>query len=342
MYHLRLKGNHYQMGVKRGRIFQKCKIAFPLHLDHFQLEHGRKSEQILNGFFPEVCEEIKGVSDTIGADYLSFASWMLCMGCCMYNLKDNIPVEIRGCTAFAYLRDNHIIYGRNNDLPPYLKNGSKSEIYSPSNGNRFNITTSSFINGEEGLNEHGLAVAMTFVMTNLEKIQAGFNSCFIVRYLLEKADSTENALFLLMQLPVASNCNILIADKNGEMMVVECTPCEKRIREAVSMDHGKIVCTVNSFTSDEMKQHDAAKGNDYHSAKRYQTVMENFSTCIKGNLIEATKQLLKGKYGFICQYDDPDFETVWSSVFDLKTLMIYRAEGDPRKKTFITDNRLLI
>lgn len=46
MYHLRLKGDHYQMGVKRGKIFQKNNIIFPLHLDNFQLEHGRKSEQI--------------------------------------------------------------------------------------------------------------------------------------------------------------------------------------------------------------------------------------------------------------------------------------------------------
>lgn len=217
MYHLRLKGDHYQMGVKRGKIFQKNNIIFPLHLDNFQLEHGRKSEQILKEFFPEVCEEIRGVSDTVGVSY---------------------------------------------------------------------------------------------------------------------------ALLLLMKLPVASNCNILIADKNGEMIVVECTPYEKRIRKAVSMDNGKIVCTVNSFTSDEMKRHDAAKGNDYHSAKRYDTVMESFSTHIKGNLIEATEQLLKGDYGFMCQYDEPDFETVWSSVFDLKNLMIYRAEGNPRKKKFVVDSRL--
>lgn len=340
MYHLRLKGGHYQMGVKRGKIFQKSNIIFPLRLDEFQIEHGRKSEGILKEFFPEVCEEIKGVCDTIGVSYQWFVSWMLCMGCCMYNLEDNIPVEIRGCTAFAYFKDNRVIYGRNNDLPPYLKSGSKSEIYSPAKGNRFNITTSSFINGEEGLNEHGLAVAMTFVMTRLENIQAGFNSCFIVRYLLEKANSTENALSLLLKLPVASNCNILLADKSGEMIVVECTPYEKRIREAVRLDNGKIVCTVNSFTSDEMKQYDAARGNDYHSAKRYDTVMGNFGTHIKGDLIEATERLLKGEYGFMCQYDEPDFETVWSSVFDLRSLMIYRAEGDPRKKKFIMDSRL--
>lgn len=341
MYHLRLKGEHYQMGVKRGLIFQKAKMAFPLHLDKFQIEHGKASEKILKEFFSEVCEELLGISDTMGIDYLSFASWMLCMGCCMYNLEENIPVEIRGCTAFAFSRNGRIIYGRNNDLPPILSEGSKSEIYAPTGGNRFNITTSSFVNGEEGLNEHGLAVAMTFVMTGIEKIQAGFNSCFVVRYLLEKADSTESAISLLMPLPIASNCNILLADKSGNMVVVECTSTLKRIRKPEILKKGNIVCTVNSFTSDEMKQHDDAKGNDYDSAKRYGVVMNSFSNYITDDVIETTKLLLKGEYGFMCQYDnEPNFETVWSSIFDLKSLVIFRAEGDPRKNRFIIDNRL--
>lgn len=342
MYHLRLKGDHYEMGVKRGKIFKKCQITFPLRLDGFQLEHGKQSEKILRKFFPEVCEEIRGVSDTTGADYLQFVSWMLCMGCCMYNLESNIPVEIRGCTAFAYSKNGRLIYGRNNDLPPYLRDGCKSEIYAPRDGNRFNMTTSSFINGEEGLNEHGLAVAMPFVMTDLKKIRAGFNSCFIVRYLLEKADNTEQAISLLMDLPTASNCNILLADKSGNMAVVECTPTLKKVRKAESFDDGRIVCTVNSFTSDEMRRYDDANGNDYDSCKRYKTVIDSFASGqIRDDHIETTEQLLRGAYGFMCQYDDePDFETVWSSIFDLESLAVYRAEGDPRKKKFVSDNRL--
>ena len=187
MYHLRLKGDHYQMGVKRGTIFQKGNISFPLHLDAFQLEHGKQSEQILKKYFPEVCEEIRGVSDTIGADYLSFASW---------------------------------------------------------------------------------------------------------------------------------------------------------IREAIKSDGDSIVCTVNSFTSDEYTPFDDANGDDYDSGKRYKVVVDSFTNKIKDNYLEETKQLLMGKYGFMCQYEDPNFETVWSSIFDLESLMIYRAEGDPRKKRFISDNRL--
>lgn len=341
MYHLRFKGNHYQMGQKRGHLFQKANLSFPLHLDDFQLTHGRQSEKLLEKFFPEVCEEIRGVCDITGNDYLPFVSWMLCMGCCMYNLEENIPVEIRGCTAFACVADGNIIYGRNNDLPPYLRDGSKSEIYSPENGNRFCITTSSFINGEEGLNEHGLAVAMTFVMTSLSEIKPGFNCCFIVRYLLEKASSTDNAISLLMDLPIASNCNILLADKSGRMAVVECTPEKKKIREAEPCKNGRVICTVNSFTSDEMKRYDCSGGNDYDSAIRYQVVMDCFSHLSNNDLIEQSQQLLKGEYGFMCQYDkELNFETVWSSVFDLNSLMIYRAEGDPRKNKFILDKRL--
>lgn len=342
MYHLRLKGDHYEMGVKRGKIFRRCQISFPLRLDDFQLEHGKRSEEILRTFFPEVCEEIRGVTDTIGAEYLQFVSWMLCMGCCMYNLESNVPAEIRGCTAFAYSGGGRIIYGRNNDLPPCLREGSKSEIYVPDNGNNFQITTSSFINGEEGLNEHGLAVAMTFVMTDLKKIRAGFNSCFLVRYLLEKADNTEQAISLLMNLPTASNCNILLADKSGSLAVAECTPDLKKIRQAESFKEGRIVCTVNSFISDEMKPYDDARGNDYDSRKRYGVVMDSFASgLVRDDYMETTKQLLKGDYGFTCQYDnDPDFETVWSTIYDLQSLVIYRAEGDPRKKKFIRDNRL--
>ncbi len=230
MQHFQFSGEHYRIGVERGRRFQQAGITFPLQLDAFQLAHGHKSLLLLQDCFPEVCKEMQGFCDTMHIDYSSFAAWMLCMGCCMYNLKQNLPVEVRGCTAFAFTKDGHVLYGRNNDLPPYLRKDCKSELYMPAGGNSFWLTTSSFINGEEGLNAHGLAVAMTFVMTRLEKIRPGLNACFLVRYLLEKADSTAQALSMLMDLPVASNYNILLADRQGHMAVVECTPQRKHVR----------------------------------------------------------------------------------------------------------------
>ena len=70
----------------------------------------------------------------------------------MYNLEYNIPVEVRGCTAFAYSSNGRTIYGRNNDLPPYLREGSKSEIYAPKNadlkGNLIALSNAAFGDGE--------------------------------------------------------------------------------------------------------------------------------------------------------------------------------------------------
>lgn len=51
---------------------------------------------------------------------------------------------------------------------------------------------------------------------------------------------------------------------------------------------------------------------------RFISVMLDFA------FIENTKRLLKGEFGFMCQYDDePDFKTVWSSIYDLRGLIIY-------------------
>ena len=270
MYHLRFKGNHYDIGVKRGKIFKKCNIKFPLNMDEFQMKHGIESEKVLSKYFKEVCEEVKGITDTLEIDYYKFISWLLAMGCCMYNLEDNFPVEIRGCTAFAINYKNHIYYGRNNDLPPYLKKNSKSEIYKITNRNKFNITTSSFINGEEGINEKGLTVAMTFVGTKFEDIMPGFNSVFIVRYLLEKANNVDEAKNLLLDLPVSSNCNILLADNCGDMIVIECSPKEKNIRKPIKInDDLSVICTVNNFKTESMKKYEWDEKDEYNTSERY-------------------------------------------------------------------------
>ena len=93
MEHFSFEGGHYEMGVRRGKIFRNNKVTFPLHLDIFQREHGEKSEKILRDIFPEVCEEIRGASEGAGISYRELASWLLCMGCCMYNLEENIPLK---------------------------------------------------------------------------------------------------------------------------------------------------------------------------------------------------------------------------------------------------------
>lgn len=342
MYHLRLKGSHYEAGFKRGSIFKKFGVTFPIKLDNFQKAYGEKAGLVLKKYFPEGYEEVKGITDALNINYDEFLSWMMCMGCCMYNLDDNIPV-VKGCTALAFTHQGKTYYGRNNDLPPFLKKSCKAEIYTLNNTPKFYMTTSSFVNGEEGMNEKGLVVAMTFVMTDLEEIKPGFNTVFIVRYLLEKATNTKEAINLLYQLPIASNGNILIADKSGEMVVCEISPEEINIRGPIINSQGeKFIVTTNEFTSSLMKEKEAIT-ETYESSLRYEVAVKALNKLTnQENPVDYTKALLKGDFGFMCQYDKKDnFVTVWSSLFDLDNLLIYRAEGDPRKAQFKIDERMI-
>ncbi len=96
MYHPRLKGSHYDMGKKMGIIFKTGNVHFPIRLDSFQKKYGKESGYLLQKYFPEAAEEIKGITDVTGYDNEIFTSWMMCMGCCLYNLEETNSVEVRG------------------------------------------------------------------------------------------------------------------------------------------------------------------------------------------------------------------------------------------------------
>lgn len=272
MYHPRFKGTHYEMGKKMGKIFKTCNAQFSIKLDAFQSEFGKESGKLLKQYFPLAAEEIRGITDVIEFDYELFTSWLMCMGCCMYNLEEMASVEVRGCTAFSFIHNGTVYYGRDNDLPPFLKKISKSEYYQPENRNSFILNTSSFINGEEGVSEYGLAAAMTFVLPKLEEIKPGLNSVFLVRYVLENCKTVKEGIEALNILPVASSCNILLTDRSGEMVVAECNPLRTHLRFPDKNDKGEsFIITVNHFTSKEMWQHDASNRDVYSSQTRYIT-----------------------------------------------------------------------
>jgi hypothetical protein len=136
MYHPRLKGTHYAMGQKMVNIFKRCNVKFPIRLDPFQMEFGKKSGMILKQFFPEAAE-IKGITDVLGYTNELFSSWLLCMGCCL-DIDWGDPTEVRGCTAFSFEYNNQVCHGRNNDLSQFLKKTSKNEYYEPENKNSSN------------------------------------------------------------------------------------------------------------------------------------------------------------------------------------------------------------
>lgn len=54
----------------------------------------------------------------------------------------------------------------------------------------------------------------------------GLNAGMLVRYLLEKCKTTNEALAVLKSIPIASQQTLTIADREGNIVVVECN-CEE-------------------------------------------------------------------------------------------------------------------
>ncbi len=90
-----------------------------------------------------------------------------------------------------------------------------------------------------------------------------------------------------------------------------------------------------------MKKHDASNQNVYQSETRYKTAYNALSDIDYNDGFEHAKKILSGYYGFLCQYDKKlDFDTIWSSIFDIKNYKIYRAEENPRRAIYKEDKRL--
>jgi len=241
------------------------------------------------------------------------------------------------CTCFAFATEEEIVFGRNSDFLVSLEKLYMNCLYKLNGCHGFNGNTTAFVQIEDGVNERGLAVGLTFVYPHIRK--PGLNAGMLVRYLLENCQNTDEAVKELHRLPIASAQTITLADKTGNIAVVECNP-EKVI--LIKPENGEnFVATANNFNSEEMRIFRNPAIDDWRSDDRYNTVYNALISEKNNYSVEFAKSLLAGKYGFICQYDRKSgADTVWSVVYDLKRDRIYRVEGNPSRKRFLEDERL--
>ena len=332
MYHGRFKGRHYEAGFKWGRIlyaYGKVINDSPT----FNLTEERKTfaSQCVSqyeNYYPEILEEIRGIADGQEVPFDTLATILFSMYC--FELENK-------CTCFAIADDDNILFGRNSDFYTKLEKLNMNCLYQLEDVCSFNGNTTAFVQMEDGVNEYGFAAGLTFVYPHMRK--PGLNAGMLVRYLLEKCTTTEEALNELHHLPIASAQTITLADRKRDIAVVECNP--EKIVELRPKENDDFVATTNNFNSDEMKLFRNPEIDDWHSDERYSTVC----SVIKNNKgtysLNFVKDILSGKYGFTCQYDRKlGADTVWSVVYDLENNRVYRAEGNPLRRKYVEDKRM--
>ena len=334
MYHGRFKGTHYEAGFKwgsqlrkNGKILDFCPTY---ELTEEKYSFAKACIKEYEKYFPEVLDEIQGIADGNEVPVETLQAMLFSMYCFTFDNK---------CTCFAISTGSEIIFARNSDFLVSLEKLYMNCLYDLRKGYSFNGNTTAFVEMEDGVNQYGLAVGLTFIYPMLRK--PGFNSGMLTRFLLEKCKTTYEALEVLKQLPIASAQTLTIADKRGDIAVVECNP--EKIVIIGAKEKYNFVATANNFNSAGMKMYRNPDIDDWYSDKRYNTVYTALETRVEEYSIEFAQRLLSGEYGFMCQYDrKKDADTVWSVIYDLKRNEIWRVEGNPGRKGFKQDVRMKI
>ena len=332
MYHGRFKGTHFEIGKKWGQLLKKNHKSLadniPFEITDEMKEFSKQCLPYYKKYFPEIVAEIDGIADGQVMD----PNFLYTVLFSMYAL-----VRVTNCSSFIVKNDQNFLIGRNSDFLTEIEKLYMNCLYdfNESDSYSFSANTTAFVEMEDGVNQWGLAIALTSVFP--ETIKPGMNVGMILRLLLEKCRSVKEALKLLETLPRCTSGTLVLADPSGEACLVEYTNDTLSYR---FLKNNGYLCATNSFHLPEMLSRKLLVEDDWFAEERYETLenylSENFQSL---GLLEA-KQLLGGKYGFVCQYDrKTGKDTVWSSIYDLKNNQVYRCEGNPARKKFKEDTR---
>ena len=327
MYHVRFKGNHYEIGFRWGSLLAKHgKIILdyiPFPITEKRMEFANQCLPVYQEYFPQIVMEIQGLSDGQKCSVEQLQAVLFSMYA--------IPPAC-SCSCFAVTNGEHILVGRNSDFLTELEKDNKNVIYQfSSNSYSFTGNTTSFIQMEDGVNEKGLAIGLTSVYP--PSIQPGMNAGLLLRFFLEKCQTVEEVTQWTEKLPISSAQTFTVA-------VLECCADSLQVRRPIG--DAPYVCATNLFHSDKLASKNLPDIDSWEAEPRYQTMVQALEHKAAQMGTEDAKELLDGKSGFLCQYDrETGKDTVWSVVYDLKNHRIYRAEGNPSHCSFREDNRFL-
>lgn len=334
MYHTHFRGTHYHIGYSYGSALKKHgnyilkQVPWPIGPD--QISFAAACRPFYQDCFPEILEEIQGLADGQGCPASHLETVLFCMYCMVPSCH---------CSHFAVRNRTNVLFRRNSDFLICIEKLYTNSIYHfAGNSYAFQGNTTAFVEMEDGINEHGLAIGLTMVPSRI--IRPGIHAGMLLRMILEKCTNVQEACELIEKIPLASGQTFLMADQNGTIALVECGSFGMDL--LIPEKQEAFVCATNRFHLAHTKPYQDDDADDWQAEERYQTLLQTLQAGYDSFSLEDAKGLLSGKNGFLCQYDrTTGKDTVWSVLWDVSNRILYRAEGNPARIPYKKDERFL-
>jgi predicted choloylglycine hydrolase len=178
-----------------------------------------------------------------------------------------------------------------------------------------------------GLNEYGLCVTTSWGAPGVWPEDKGLPYFAAVRALLDRCESTEHALEVLIGMPIGWCTNFILADRKGRVALVEVSGAHRGIRKLAPEE--AFLSATNHYTLPEMCPYDVSRRRE--SVARQHTISARLEQVMPKVDQETIRGILSAQMPRgVCQhYYSSGLGTLWCSIADVTEGMLQVCFGSP-------------
>jgi predicted choloylglycine hydrolase len=315
------KGDFLELGRQQGKIYKQN--GMDLSEIKIDSELFEKQLAVYTEHYPELLEEFRGMAEagSFDADKLTyfFITGQITSHINRFNLQ-------KSCTIFGVKNKSGVYVGRNYDWHPVT--GQVFQVYKVANPTRNSFIAFSdmgigrladsapkhhFYDADDAINDKGLFIGLTFAFC--DQWSYGLVSTHIIKLIAETCATVRDALDVFKRVPVCCPKNFFIADKNGDMVVVEHT--SKRFKTVYPKND--ILIQTNHYIDPELAKEDTVLVHvpKHNTFVRYNEALERISSGKEKCNFENLIGVLGTPGTFVCQ-NHPNIATIWSLALDMR------------------------
>ncbi len=330
-YHILLEGSSYEIGKKLGQM----SIGIPgmvLNEDAFSKEEESKVYKLFDEFCPGINEEIEGFAEVLKVPVNRVLYYA------MSYLKP-------GCSQMAVLpsktSNGHVLMARNYDFSDKMEGMVLTTTRVKGKYSHISSAIAQF-GRADGMNEFGLAVSQSssgMPVGNFDcpkkPVITGLQFWAVIRAVLEKCKDVDEAVKLSMQMPIAFDINMIVADPNGNAALIESFDGKKAIKRIDAASKEQFICSTNHIHLPELKE--LSPLSIRNSITRYDLINQTLRSEDKIDK-EDLRKLLSTKYpeGLCCHHYDDFFGNLRGMIFDITEGSLEICFGSPALNSWYT------
>jgi len=323
--HSVLEGSAYEVGRQQGEYIRHSPVAqfFTSPLPGRGPLTPRQAEEAIQ-FFDKHCpglnEEIQGFADALGVpleQVVYYAFTFSNPGQCSHTAL--LP---------AVTEDGHVYVGRSYEFHHDMSD--RRLVTTRVAGRAAHVGFSEIMFGrDDGINEYGLCATMSAGAPMAPTEPGGCTFWAVMRAVLDRCHDVDEAIEVVLKIPISFNFNLLLADRSGQAVLIEIACSHRAVKRIGPGTPEQYLITTNHYNLPDMRPYDT--GRMWNSILRYRAVQNRLQAAAPRVTPETLRGLLSDliPQGVCCHHYTDYLGTLWSEIFDVTTGAVQVCLGAP-------------